>query len=109
MTVETEPAKTEPAEAEPAETEPAKTEPAETEPAETGPAKVEPRLEASAMADLVATVQAMGKQLDDLSAAITAIANQGSVNQSIKRDNRETDEGEYPTIDIDGINRLLGV
>ena len=61
------------------------------------------------MADLVGTVQAMGKQLDDLCAVITAFANQGSVNQSIKQDNHETDEEEYPTIDIDGINRLLGV
>ena len=80
-----------------------------TEPAKTEPAKTEPQLEASAMADLVATVQAMGKQMNDLSAAITAIANQGSINESIHQDNHETDEEEYPTIDIDGINRLLGV
>lgn len=51
----------------------------------------------------------MGKQLNDLSTAITAIANQGSVNESIQHDNNETHEEEYPTIDIDGINRLLGV
>lgn len=70
---------------------------------------VEPQLEASAIADLTATVSAMGKQLNDLSTAITAIANQGSVNESIQQDNHETDEEEYPTIDIDGINRLLGV
>lgn len=99
MTAKTEPAKTEPAKAEPAKTEPAKTE----------SAKTESQLEASAMSDLIATVQAMGKQMNDLSAAITAIANQGSVNESIKQDNHETDEEEYPTIDIDGINRLLGV
>lgn len=99
MTVKTEPAGTEPAE----------TEPAETEPAETGPAGTEPRLEAPSMEDLGATVQAMCKRLDDMSAAITAIANQGSVNASIKQDSRETGEEEYPTIDIDGINRLLGV
>ena len=104
MTVKTGPAGTEPARTEPARTEPAKTEPAKTE-----PAKTEPQLEAPSMEDLVATVQAMGKQLDDMSAAITAIANQGSVNASIKQDNHETDEEEYPTIDIDGINRLLGV
>lgn len=69
----------------------------------------ESQLEASAIADLTATVSAMGKQLNDLSTAITAIANQGSVNESIQQDNHETDEEEYPTIDIDGINRLLGV
>ena len=69
----------------------------------------EPKFEASAIADLTATVSAMGKQLNDLSTAITAIANQGSVNESIQQDNNETDEEEYPTIDIDGINRLLGV
>lgn len=70
---------------------------------------VESQLDASAIADLTATVSAMGKQLNDLSTAITAIANQGSVNESIQHDNHETDEEEYPTIDIDGINRLLGV
>lgn len=70
---------------------------------------VEPQLEASVIADLTATVSAMGKQLNDLSTAITAIANQGSVNESIQQDNHETVEEEYPTIDIEGINRLLGV
>ena len=75
----------------------------------TEPVETEPQLEASALADLTATVSAMGKQLTDLSAAVTAIANQGSVNESIQQDNHETDEEEYPTIDIDGINRLLGV
>ena len=80
-----------------------------TEPVDTEPVKTEPQLEASALADLTATVSAMGKQLTDLSAAVTAIANQGSVNESIQQDNHETDEEEYPTIDIDGINRLLGV
>lgn len=70
---------------------------------------VEPQLEASAIADLTATVSAMGKQLNDLSTAITAIANQGSVSESIQQDNHETVEEEYPTIDIEGINRLFGV
>mgnify|MGYP004461974885 CR=1 FL=1 len=68
-----------------------------------------PQFDMSAIADLTATVSAMGKQLTDLNAAVTAIANQGSVNESIEQDNHETDEVEYPTIDIDGINRLLGV
>ena len=80
-----------------------------TEPVDTETVKTEPQLEASALADLTATVSAMGKQLTDLSAAVTAIANQGSVNESTQQDNHETDEEEYPTIDIDGINRLLGV
>ena len=100
---------TDPVKTEPVETEPVKTEPVETEPVETEPVETEPQLEATALADLTATVSAMGRQLKDLSAAITAIANQGSVNESIKQDNRETDEDKYPTIDIDGINRLLGV
>lgn len=68
-----------------------------------------PQFDMSAIADLTATVSAMGKQLTDLNAVVTAIANQGSVNESIEQDNHETDEVEYPTIDIDGINRLLGV
>lgn len=95
---------TEPVKAEPVKTEPVKTEPVKAEPVET-----EPQPEATALADLIATVSAMGKQLNDLSAAITAIANQGSVSESIERDSCETDEDKYPTIDIDGINRLLGV
>lgn len=73
------------------------------------PQSVEPKFDASAIAKLTATVSEMGKQLNDLSAAITAIANQGSANESNQHDNKETDEEEYPTIDIDGINRLLGV
>lgn len=84
----------------------------EEKPESVGSAEIQPvesRLDASSIADLVATVSAMGKQLDDMSAAIMAIANQGSVNDSIEQDNHETDEVEYPTIDIDGINRLLGV
>lgn len=80
-----------------------------TEPVKTEPVKTEPQLEASAMVDLIATVQTMGKQLNDLCAAITAIANQGPVNESIEQDNHETGEEDYPTIDIDAINRLLGV
>lgn len=86
-----------------------KTDPAKTEPTKTEPVKTEPQLDMSAIADLTTKVSEMGKQLTDLSAAVTAIANQGSVNESIKQDNHETDEDEYPTIDIDGINRLLGV
>lgn len=104
MTVEKKEEKTEPAK-----TESAKTEPAKTEPVKTEPVKTEGQLDMSEIADLTAKVSAMGKQLTDLSAAVTAIANQGSVNESIKQDNHETDEEEYPTIDIDGINRLLGV
>lgn len=80
-----------------------------TETVETESVKTEPQIDMSAIADLTATVSAMGKQLNDLNAAVTAIANQGSVNESIEQDNHETDEVEYPTIDIDGINRLLGV
>lgn len=86
-----------------------KTETANDKESKPGAESVEPQLDASAIADLTATVSAMGKQLNDLSTAITAIANQGSVNDSIQRDNHETEEEEYPTIDIDGINRLLGV
>lgn len=86
-----------------------KTDPAKPEPTKTEPVKTEPQLDMSAIADLTTKVSEMGKQLTDLSAAVTAIANQGSVNESINQDNHETDEDEYPTIDIDGINRLLGV
>lgn len=96
-------------ETDPVKADPVGTDPVETDPAEAEPAGTEPQPEATALADLTATVLAMGRQLDDLSAAITAIANQGSVNESIKQDSHGTDEVEYPTIDIDGINRLLGV
>lgn len=82
--------------------------PTGAKPAEAKPAEAKPA-ETDKLADLIATVSMMGKQLDDMSAAITAIANQGSVNESIQQDNHETEEEEYPTIDIDSINRLLGV
>lgn len=82
--------------------------PAQANPAQANPAEAKP-VDTDQIADLIATVSAMGKQLNDLSAAITAIANQGSVNNSIEQDNHKTAEEDYPTIDIDGINRLLGV
>lgn len=81
----------------------------EAEPVGAEPVGDGPKLEATALADLTATVSAMGRQLKDLSAAVVAIANQGSVNRSVGQDSRETDGDKYPTIDIDGINRLLGV
>lgn len=96
-------------ETDPVKTDPVKADPVKTDPVEAEPVKAEPQPDATALADLTATVSAMGKQLNDLMAAVTAIANQGSVDESIKQDNRETDEDKYPTIDIDGINRLLGV
>lgn len=48
------------------------------------------------------------KAQSDMMKAISAIANQGAVNNSIDADNGETDDDEYPDIDLDSLNRLIG-
>lgn len=45
-------------------------------------------------------------ELASLREAVTALANTGAVNESVATDNGEED---YPEIDIDEINRMMGV
>ena len=41
--------------------------------------------------------------------AISALANQGAVNASVQADNGNApDDDDYPEIDLDSINRLIG-
>ena len=91
---------------EPAKQEPEK-EPAEknARPAASNQAESQP---ATGLDELMATVTAMGKQISDLSEAVSAIANQGAVNAAVNDDNGNDGE-DYPTIDLDSINKLMGV
>nr|DAG50471.1 MAG TPA: hypothetical protein [Caudoviricetes sp.] len=53
---------------------------------------------AASIADLVA-------EIESIKQAVSALANQGAVNESVSADNGETD---YPEIDLDEVNRLIG-
>lgn len=55
-----------------------------------------------------ARLASMEQAQSDMMKAISALANQGAVNKSIEADNDETDDDEYPDIDLDSLNRLIG-
>ena len=55
-----------------------------------------------------ARLASMEQAQSDMMKAISALANQGAVNKSIEADNDETDADEYPDIDLDSLNRLIG-
>lgn len=55
-----------------------------------------------------ARLASMEQAQSDMMKAISALANQGAVNKSIDADNDETDADEYPDIDLDSVNRLIG-
>ena len=55
-----------------------------------------------------ARLASMEQAQSDMMKAISALANQGAVNKSIEADNDETDADEYPDIDLDSVNRLIG-
>lgn len=55
-----------------------------------------------------ARLASMEQAQSDMMKAISALANQGAVNKSIDADNGETDDDEYPDIDLDSLNRLIG-
>lgn len=55
-----------------------------------------------------ARLASMEQAQSDMMKAISALANQGAVNASVNEDNKATGEDDYPTIDLDSINRLIG-
>ena len=55
-----------------------------------------------------ARLASMEQAQSDMMKAISALANQGAVNKSSEADNDETDDDEYPDIDLDSLNRLIG-
>lgn len=55
-----------------------------------------------------ARLASMEQAQSDMMKAISALANQGAVNKSIDADNGETDDDEYPDIDLNSLNRLIG-
>ena len=56
------------------------------------------------MPDLSEAIAGITAEIASIKEAISALANQGAVNESVAADNGE----EYPEIDIDEVNRLMG-
>lgn len=56
-----------------------------------------------------ARLASMEQAQADMMQAISALANQGAVNASVQADNGNApDDDDYPEIDLDSINRLIG-
>lgn len=56
-----------------------------------------------------ARLASMEQAQADMMQAISALANQGAVNASVQADNGNVPDGDdYPEIDLDSINRLIG-
>lgn len=56
-----------------------------------------------------ARLASMEQAQADMMQAISALANQGAVNASVQADNGNApDDEDYPEIDLDSINRLIG-
>lgn len=82
----------------------------ETKPADNAGNGNEPKtenvgLDTDSIKALMDTVAGLGKRIDDIGQAVSALANQGAVNESIDHDNGN-DEDDYPIIDLD---KLMGV
>lgn len=69
---------------------------------------VTPTIDPEQFAEMVKSVAGMVSEITSLKESVTALANQGSVGQSVALDNSQK-EPEYPTINLDEVNRLLGV
>lgn len=57
-----------------------------------------------------ARLASMEQAQSDMMKAISALANQGAVNASVSADNGDDGDGtdDYPVIDLDSMNRLIG-
>lgn len=55
-----------------------------------------------------ARLASMEQAQADMMQAISALANQGAVNASVQADNGNAPDDDYPEIDLDSINRLIG-
>lgn len=80
--------------------------PAPADPAPADPAPADPA--SDPLEGINARLASMEQAQSDMMKAISALANQGAVNKSIEADNDETDDDEYPDIDLDSLNRLIG-
>lgn len=95
--------------AEPEKKEPEKKEEVHPAPEKDPGAPTSPAIDPEQFAQMVKSVSGMVSEIQSLKESVTALANQGSVNASIQGDNGSQKEPEYPTIDLDEVNRLLGV
>lgn len=59
-------------------------------------------------AGINARLASMEQAQADMMQAISALANQGAVNASVQADNGNAPDDDYPEIDLDSINRLIG-
>ena len=72
-------------------------------------AKQEPAATPDPFEGINARLAAMEQAQADMMQAISAIANQGAVNASVQADNGNAPgDDEYPDIDLDSLNRLIG-
>lgn len=72
-------------------------------------AKQEPAATPDPFEGINARLAAMEQAQADMMKAISAIANQGAVNASVRADNGNAPgDDEYPDIDLDSLNRLIG-
>ena len=83
--------------------------PAPSDPAPADPAP-DPFEGINARLDSMEQAQAGMEQAQaNMMQAISALANQGAVNASVQADNGNApDDDDYPEIDLDSINRLIG-
>ena len=72
-------------------------------------ARQEPAATPDPFEGINARLAAMEQAQADMMQAISAIANQGAVNASVQADNGNAPgDDEYPDIDLDSLNRLIG-
>lgn len=72
-------------------------------------ARQEPAATPDPFEGINARLAAMEQAQADMMKAISAIANQGAVNASVRADNGNAPgDDEYPDIDLDSLNRLIG-
>ena len=58
------------------------------------------------IAPVLDSIAALNAEIESIKTAVSALANAGAVNASVSEDNGDTEE--YPTIDLDEVNRLIG-
>ena len=59
------------------------------------------------IAPVLDSIAALNAEIESIKTAVSALANAGAVNASVNEDNGGDPE-DYPTIDLDEVNRLIG-
>lgn len=75
---------------------------------ESGEREVQPVPDiAGQIAPVLDSIAALNAEIESIKTAVSALANAGAVNASVNEDNGGDPE-DYPTIDLDEVNRLIG-